>query len=98
MCATFSSQHGDRYVIDLSEVVLGRASTATVIIEDPTRRMSRRHARLDLCDGQFLITDLGSTNGVVHEGALITGSAVMEPDMEFELGGVKFRVVAIMRQ
>ncbi len=97
VCATFSSQHGDRYVVDLSEIVIGRASTATVIIEDPTRRMSRRHARIDLCDGQFLITDLGSTNGVAHEEALITGSAVMEPDLEFELGGIKLRVVAMMR-
>ena len=95
--ATFSSQHGDRYVVDLSEVVFGRASTATVIVDDTSRRLSRRHARLDLCDGQVLITDVGSTNGVVCDGALISGSTIVEPEMAFELGGVTVRILAIMR-
>ncbi|MFS8084216.1 MAG: FHA domain-containing protein [Acidobacteriota bacterium] len=31
--------------------------------DDPEAKVSRRHARISLRDGQYLIEDLGSTNG-----------------------------------
>ena len=31
--------------------------------DDPEAKVSRRHARISLTDGQYLIEDLGSTNG-----------------------------------
>ena len=50
---------------------------------------------MDLCDGAVLITDLGSTNGVLRDGALISGSASLEADMTVELGGVEVRILDI---
>ena len=38
-------------------------------VADGTRTISKNHARLDLVDGVWNITDLGSTNGVVLLGA-----------------------------
>lgn len=52
-------------------VILGRAPVAddgrsqTLPIPDPTRTLSKSHARLDLDDGEWTITDLHSTNGVL---------------------------------
>ena len=56
-------------------MVLGRrpAATApgtqTLAVPDSTRTLSKSHARLDLVDGEWSITDLGSTNGVLIVGA-----------------------------
>jgi pSer/pThr/pTyr-binding forkhead associated (FHA) protein len=51
-------------------VLLGRKPTSTngsqaLAIPDTTRTLSKVHARLDLVDGAWIITDLNSTNGVV---------------------------------
>ncbi|WP_136520742.1 DUF5684 domain-containing protein [Cellulomonas telluris] len=52
-------------------VVLGRRppetddSTQVVALADPTRTLSKTHARIELRDGGWWVTDLGSTNGVV---------------------------------
>ncbi|MFN3867373.1 MAG: DUF5684 domain-containing protein [Demequina sp.] len=52
-------------------VVLGRRPPATepgtqpLAVPDPTRTVSKSHARLDLVEGSWVITDLHSTNGVL---------------------------------
>jgi hypothetical protein len=51
-------------------VLLGRKPTSTngnqaLAIPDTTRTLSKLHARLDLVDGAWVITDLNSTNGVI---------------------------------
>lgn len=59
-----------------TSVVLGRRPAASdgpagaqlVPVADGTRTISKTHARLDLVDGVWMITDLGSTNGVVLLG------------------------------
>lgn len=56
-------------------VVLGRRPVVTELgvqllaVPDPTRTLSKTHARLDLVDDQWHVTDLGSTNGVLLVGA-----------------------------
>ncbi|WP_210766856.1 FHA domain-containing protein, partial [Cellulomonas citrea] len=56
-------------------VVLGRRPVVTdlgvqlLAVPDPTRTLSKTHARLDLVDDQWHVTDLGSTNGVLLVGA-----------------------------
>lgn len=58
-------------------VLLGRKPTADaehpdaqlIPVADGTRTVSKTHARLELVRGQWKITDLGSTNGVVLFGA-----------------------------
>ncbi|HEY9263347.1 MAG TPA: DUF5684 domain-containing protein [Mycobacterium sp.] len=51
-------------------VVLGRNPTAAageqcLLVPDPTRTLSKTHARLAFADGVWTITDLGATNGVL---------------------------------
>ncbi|WP_084038545.1 DUF5684 domain-containing protein [Demequina sp. NBRC 110053] len=55
-------------------VILGRRpaptepGTQTLAVPDSTRTLSKEHARLELTDGEWSITDLGSTNGVMLVG------------------------------
>ena len=94
----FSSGHGDRYRVDLSEAVVGRSrKQSTLPLEDSSDRMSRRHARLDLSDGQVFLTDLNSRNGTVVNGERIEGSISLDPEMVIQMGGAKMRVVGIAR-
>jgi pSer/pThr/pTyr-binding forkhead associated (FHA) protein len=93
---TFSSESG-AYGVDLSECVLGRGRDVAIPLRDPTRRLSRRHARLDMCEGQVFLTDLGSTNGVRVAGARVEGSVLLEPDMVLYLGSVQVRVAGFTR-
>lgn len=52
-------------------VLVGRNPDSTIVpsaqmvaVDDPTRTMSKTHARLDRFDGAWHVTDLGATNGV----------------------------------
>jgi len=95
--AIFSSESGDSYVVDLSEVILGRGRHATVSLQDDSRRLSRRHARLDLCDGKVFVTDLESTNGVTVNASRIDGSAQIESESLVQFGGAEIRIVGLIR-
>jgi len=63
----------DGFVASLtaSKVVLGRNPSSNemdvqaIAIPDSTKTLSKTHARLDLVDGAWTLTDLHSTNGVV---------------------------------
>jgi hypothetical protein len=63
-----------------SVTVLGRATDADIVLDDPG--VSRRHAEVHLLDGRARVIDLGSTNGTyvdgerVHTGALAEGSTI----------------------
>lgn len=62
---------GTRLSLTGEHVLLGRKPVATasgvqpLVVPDESRTLSKVHARLDLQDGQWSITDLNSTNGVV---------------------------------
>ncbi len=52
-----------------ADCVIGRRPTVTdgsmpVVIADPTRTLSKSHARLRFDDGRWRVSDLGSTNGL----------------------------------
>lgn len=85
------------------KVLLGRRPAATepgtqvLAVPDSTRTLSKEHARLELVDGEWSITDLGSTNGVLivdesGEESLITpGESVPVPG-RFILGKVGMHI------
>ncbi|OPZ26773.1 MAG: Glycogen accumulation regulator GarA [Lentisphaerae bacterium ADurb.BinA184] len=66
--------------------VIGRAAASDVVIDDPS--VSSRHALLSLDSARRLVvTDLGSTNGIVVNGEKI-GRAVLELPAEIRMGTV----------
>jgi hypothetical protein len=50
--------------------VLGRGSDVDIRLEDPG--VSRRHAKISTSNGRSTITDLGSTNGTLVDGAKVS--------------------------
>ena len=53
------------------DTVLGRDAEADVVLQDPSGKISRRHARIRLSDGKPVIEDLESTNGTYLNGKRI---------------------------
>ncbi len=75
----------------LSGATLGRAERASLVLADPA--VSAEHARLALLDGQWVISDLGSTNGTLLNQALVQGDAALEPGDVVALGNVRLKVL-----
>jgi diguanylate cyclase (GGDEF)-like protein len=79
---------GEVYPIEKSLVLIGRGEDADVTISDPS--ISRRHAKIEKIGEEYLICDLGSTNGV-----LINGSRKKEQNLKdgdkIKLGRVVLR-------
>lgn len=74
---------GSEFQIGLGESYIGRWDADNGIfpdvdldVHDPEAKVSRRHARIKFADGQYVIEDLGSTNGTfVNRGRrLIPGN------------------------
>jgi hypothetical protein len=57
---------GQRWVIERSQVTLGRGSDCDVVL--PERQISRYHARIERDDGGYVLHDLGSKNGTYVNG------------------------------
>ena len=61
---------GKAFTLSKSEIVIGRDVSADVVIN--TAEVSRRHARLYLDGGVYIVEDLGSTNGTFINGQRLT--------------------------
>ncbi|WP_438019054.1 GGDEF domain-containing protein [Sorangium sp. So ce315] len=72
------SNVGEMYRVEGSEIVIGRASGATIRLNDDG--ISRRHARLLQMDSQVLIEDLNSSNGTLVNGEQVTRVALHDGD------------------
>ncbi len=77
---------GKRTVLSGSRLLLGRSRDSDIPLEDPNA--SRRHAELRNEDGSWIISDLGSTNGVKVNGRRVQ-EAVLQPGDEVTLGLAK---------
>ena len=66
------------------QTVLGRAPQCQVQLDAP--RASSVHARVYPQGGQFVLEDLGSTNGTFLNGAQIAGPTVLRPNDRIKIG------------
>ena len=69
---------GEMHKIEGGEVVIGRAVSATVRLNDDG--ISRRHCRVVTLGGQLVIEDLGSANGTLVNGEMVQQHALAEGD------------------
>ena len=63
---------GERFILDIPEVTIGRDPNCEVFLND--RTVSRRHAHLSIQGGRAIIEDLGSLNGTWVDGAIVNGA------------------------
>jgi pSer/pThr/pTyr-binding forkhead associated (FHA) protein len=72
--------------IDLSEqqITLGRANDATLILNDDYA--SSRHARIFPQDGQWIVEDLGSTNGTYLDRQKVTRPTPVPAGVPIRIG------------
>jgi hypothetical protein len=71
---------GQRYAVNKDRFIIGRGQkVADLTIKDPN--ISRQHAMVELVGGQYFIVDMGSTNGIEHNGQRISRKPIVEGDV-----------------
>ncbi len=76
---------GARYPITQGTLVMGRGADCQVVVNYPN--VSLRHAQLDWDGQQFIVQDLGSTNGTFINGHRISGPVLFRVGDVLSLGG-----------
>jgi pSer/pThr/pTyr-binding forkhead associated (FHA) protein len=85
---------GSEVTLETPRVTLGRGQGVEVVIDDPS--ISHQHAALELGSGGYRIRDLGSTNGVVVNGARMALAELKHGD-RITLGQIELRYVVESR-
>ena len=75
---------GKAFAVDKPDVHIGRDLNNDVVINDA--EVSRRHAKLVVQAGSYLLEDLGSTNGTFVDDQGISGPHLMRPGETILLG------------
>ncbi len=68
---------GKSYPLENDEIFVGRDLSNDIVINDP--EVSRRHARFFTQGNNYIIEDLGSTNGTYVNGQRLMGPYVLRP-------------------
>jgi len=80
-----SGEHVERvYEISDDVVVIGRREGCAVCL--PGSTISRRHAQIRNIDGQYYLSDLGSTNGSLLNGEALVGEEQLHDRDEIGVG------------
>jgi ABC transport system ATP-binding/permease protein len=83
---TIMSGPGSGKVVELTqqELVIGRAAPAGLVIPMPD--ISRRHARVYIQQGNYVLEDLGSSNGTFINGQRLQQPQLLADGIEIQLG------------
>jgi len=88
--AAGASQLPSVYLLGPGPTVLGREPGVGICLD--ANAVSRRHASIRREGAHWLITDMGSRNGTIVEGAFVQ-EAQLEPNVEVRIGDVIFKFV-----
>ena len=86
---------GNRAAFDDSVISVGRASDNDLSFGDHERRVSSHHAHVSRRGDQYVLLDLGSTNGTMVNGRRVVATEIHHDDLiEFGAGGplVRFAI------
>lgn len=75
---------GQIFRLEAGSSSVGRTADNDLILKDPG--ISRRHARIDVDATAVIVTDLGSTNGIIVEGRPIDGPTALRSGQRLLLG------------
>ncbi len=78
------TQAGMSFPLTTRQATLGREEGIDIVLQDP--ESSRRHARVNWHKGEFVLEDLGSTNGTFVNGVQITKSQILNPGDSVGIG------------
>lgn len=78
-------ESGDRrFALTPPSTVIGRGRDADVRLDDPN--ISRTHVQFRVDGGDWVVSDMGSTNGTRLNGVALTGPAVLRANDQVQLG------------
>ncbi len=87
---------GARFALAPGDAVIGRGSAAAVSLTDPT--VSSEHVRIAVSlDGSGVLTDLGSRNGTLLGGTLLTAPVEMGPATIVSVGATQVELQDLRR-
>jgi pSer/pThr/pTyr-binding forkhead associated (FHA) protein len=75
---------GTTLPLGASAVLIGRAPSCTLVLDDDYS--SSRHARVFPEGDQWLVEDMGSTNGTFLDDQKVTGPAPVRPGAQIRIG------------
>jgi pSer/pThr/pTyr-binding forkhead associated (FHA) protein len=78
---------GQRLEVRTPVVNIGRADYNDIKLPDSS--VSASHAKLQLREGVWMLSDLGSTNGVAVDGVRVAGEAALSPGSTIVMGQVR---------
>ncbi len=81
---------GMEYLLTKEHTVIGRDKSADIALKDAL--VSREHAAIMYRDGNYLLKDLGSTNGTRMSGTLINQADLHHGD-KFRIGDTIFQFI-----
>ncbi len=76
--------------LDAHDVTFGRSETSTVALDDAY--ISDHHAKVFLADGEWRITDLGSTNGTFLNQVKVTSPTTLSAGDQLGIGKTTVQV------
>lgn len=78
------SQAGNTFILKGAVTILGREAGVDIVLNDP--ECSRQHVRIIALPGHFMIEDLGSTNGTLLNGDLLSKAQPLSSGDTISLG------------
>lgn len=75
---------GTTFGLSEAPITIGRANDSTIVVTDDYA--SSRHARIFTQDGQWIVEDLGSTNGTYLGRTRVTGTAPVPLGVPIRIG------------
>ena len=84
LVVTAGPLRGTSLTLGSTPILIGRAPECTLVLDDDYA--SNRHARIFRREDEWLVEDLGSTNGTLVSGRRIEGSVPFRPGAQVRIG------------